>query len=40
MEVDDLAGVGVADPDIMDVMDGAVGGKARQCRLDGLHPFG
>src|SRR5262245_29734540 len=35
MEVDDLAGLGVAHPHIMDVVDGAVGGELRQRSLDG-----
>ena len=39
VEVDDLAGVGVADPHIVDVVDLAVGGKSRQRGLDGLDPF-
>src|SRR5258707_488226 len=36
MEVNDLAGVGIAYPHAVDVMDRAVGGKARQGRLDGF----
>src|ERR1700733_11809604 len=30
MKIHDFAGIGVANPDIVDVMDGAIGGKARQ----------
>ena len=30
MKVHDFTGVGIANPDIVDVMDGAIGGKARQ----------
>ena len=40
MEINDFAGVGVAHPHIMDVMDRAVGGKARQRGLDGLDALG
>ena len=40
MEVDDLAGVGVAHADIMDVVDRGLGGKARQRRPDGLDAVG
>ena len=40
MKVDDFAGVGVAHPHIVDVMDGAIGGEARQRGLDGLDAVG
>ena len=35
MEINDFASVGAAQPHIMDVVDRAVGGKARQRGLDG-----
>src|ERR1700704_7196617 len=40
MEVHDFTGVGVADPYAMDVVDLAIGGKARQCAPDGLDTIG
>ncbi len=40
VEVDDLAGVGVAHPHVMDVMDRAIGGKARQRCPDCLDAVG
>ena len=40
MEVDDLAGVGVAHPHIMDVMDDAVGGDLGQRLQNGRNPLG
>src|SRR5436305_1654743 len=36
MEIHDFAGVGISHPDAMDVVDRAVGGKARQYAPDGL----
>src|SRR5438105_6943969 len=40
MEINDFAGVGIAHPNIMDVMDRAIAGKARQRGLDGLDALG
>ena len=39
MEIDDLAGVGVADPHVVDVVDLAAGGVLGQSGGDDLHPF-
>ena len=33
VEVDDFAGVGVADPHVVDVVDGPIGGKATFSRM-------